>query len=100
MDNKKYVDLEKLYHKSNFTCRDEAGNTENVKQAYLDATLPKLWARLYVQTDEMTFEEACDTLACVIMEATSHTYFTKRAAARPAAHEQLTAYCDYRNHQG
>jgi hypothetical protein len=91
--------FDKLYGKSNFTCRDEYGNTENVKQSYLDATLPKLWARVFVQEDNITWEEACETLACVIMECTSHTYFVKRAAAKGAAHTQFTAYCDFMNHQ-
>jgi hypothetical protein len=89
--------LERLYRLSGYTCKDREGNTENVKQSYFDSVLPKLWARLFVQEDDITFTQACEILTDVIMEVTSPNYFTKRAAARPSALEQLTAYCDFRN---
>jgi hypothetical protein len=97
MESHPYPELEKLYRHSSYTVTDEEGNTENVKRQLLDASLPKLWARLFVQVDDLTWQEACDNLVSVIMECTSPNYFTKRAAARPFALEQLKAYCDFKN---
>ena len=93
--------LNSLLSKTSYTARDKDGNTENIRQAYLDSSLPKLWSRMYVQEPRLSLDEAVEIMTSILMEVTSPNYFVKRQAATVSARQQVVAYCDFiRNQKG
>jgi hypothetical protein len=90
--------IARLYNRTSNTVRDTYNNTMSCKDDYLEATLARLYERIFIikKDEHLTIEEAVSTLACVIMEySLAHR---SRGLAINEARKQFNAYRDFRTH--